>query len=108
MLSYLGKFPTMTMCNSEAGLKNLLGGDFDSVESLQTPPTGFNATERVRRSADGIRVGDRYLFHMMSNFKAYNIRLGLIKNAIQAYFKIMWSESAARYNLKVVSIPSSH
>merc|ERR1711871_825205 len=107
MLSYLGKFPTMTMCNSESGLKNLLGSDFDSVESLQSPPTGFNASEAARRSADGVKVGDRYLTHMMGNFKSYNIRLGLVKGAIRAYFKLMWSESAARYNLKVVSIPPS-
>lgn len=103
--SYLSKFPSLTMCNSAAGVKNLIGTNWDGPNNMQEIPEGFNVTEGVKRSADSVRVGDKFLSALMNDYKAYGIRLGLIKGAVRGFFQTMWGKSMVKYNLKIVSVP---
>lgn len=81
--SYLTKFPSLTMCNSADGVKNLIGSNFDGPNNMQEIPEGFNITEGVKRSADSVRIGDKFVGALMSEYLAYGIRLGLVKVRLQ-------------------------
>lgn len=103
--SYLGQFNSLTMCNSAAGVKNLIGKNFDGPNNMQEVPEGFNVTEALKRTSDSVRIGDKFLSAMASNYKEYGIRLGLIKSSVQSFFRVMWGKSMVKFSLKIVAVP---